>query len=1432
MSFNHLLRIGLPKKFSNWILIYSKNKEYFWPLILSKQSFKNSYLLLMCYKQPLSAILAVLFLFSINFSSAQMCATPGKDGGGNISGIVNTYFPGTASIASGSTTVSIGAGLGASTPIAKGDLLVFIQVQGADVTGLNTDVYGDNVSSTPANGYLNNSNLTAGLYEYAIAANSVLIGGGSLTLQKPIVHSYVNRDNADGASQGQARFQIIRIPQYSSVTLSANLSPLLWNGSTGGVIALDVAGVLDFNGFNIDASTSGFRGGGGRQLGGGGVTTGSDYVSPASVLIHGSKAEGFAGTPKFINNNGTLLDNTLEGYPNGSMARGAPGNAGGGGTDSDPYGNSENSGGGGGSNGGVGGQGGNAWNTAAIVGGYPGAAFTEVATSRLVLGGGGGAGSTNNGTGAPGNGFASSGATGGGAVMLRAGSVIGSGSINVNGGDANNTVLNDGSGGGGAGGSVILLAGNTSGLVNITILANGGTGGTNTGGGVPHGPGGGGGGGVIYANGTLNAASSVTGGANGVTSSSLAFGSTPGNPGILLQNISAPANDIAGFNCIAPPTANNIVAHAENNSYGQTVIPALSASDPYVAIANYTIQTIPLVSQGILYLCNPSCNAVTAGQVILPADIASLKFDPSATFTGTASFTYSATNTTNIASNTAIYSIPVGNEQPIADNILTQPIFNTGGIQPMPAFAAADPDGSIVSYAVITIPNAVTEGALSYCSDGTVPCTGIQTAISGPLTLTPAQAATLSFTPVATFTGYVSFNYTAADNSGSVSPAATYTIPVRGGVNIHMPPYSDNIVAPQVTNDASATLIPEFSGHAPTGTIASYTLETIPSAAQGSLTYCSNGTEPCTGSVTPVTAGVSLSAAQMATLKFTANIAFSGKASFSYSSTDNTGVKSNIADYTIPVVNLTPVANPITTVPMTNTFGATAIPSLIGHATSNITGYTITTIPAGASGVLSLCNPGCNPVIPGQTIALADISKLTFDPTAGFTGNAFFNYTATDNTGDISQPAVYTIPVTATSFSSNVPPIAANISAASISNTSGQTAIPSLAANDADGFISSYTINSIPAAAYGILYLCNPGCNPVTAGQAILQADAANLKFAPAAGYNGNVIFNYTATDNSGSISNVATYSIPVKGLSPKASNVTSSPLSVTSGQSPLPGLSALENGGTIATYTIDNLPSVASGVLYLCTPGCVAVTPGQVLTAADISNLSFTPSPTFNGIYTQFNYTATDANGVLSNIATFTIPLTINATLPLHLISFGVEKRVADVKLNWATENEINSKFFTVERSLNGLDFTAIGRVNAAGNVGTGAYKFVDNTQNLNSGMVYYRLKIVDADGQFKYSPVVAVKLDGKVTKNVVVTPNPVRTAMQLNISSDVNATANLKITTILGQLLYQSKQVVYKGANIISMQNISSKLSNGTYVLRTVIDGETFTTKFILQR
>src|SRR5690606_12013542 len=117
-----------------------------------------------------------------------------------------------------------------------------------------------------------------------------------------------------------------------------------FNGRAGGIIAFDVAGTMNFNGFTVDASARGFRGGYGLVD----VTNNNRndlYVALSSSSASVGKGEGVAGTPRYMWDGYNQVDNVDEGLPGGSYGRGAPGNAGGGGND-------HNSGGGGGGNGG------------------------------------------------------------------------------------------------------------------------------------------------------------------------------------------------------------------------------------------------------------------------------------------------------------------------------------------------------------------------------------------------------------------------------------------------------------------------------------------------------------------------------------------------------------------------------------------------------------------------------------------------------------------------------------------------------------------------------------------------------------------------------------------------------------------------------------------------------------------------------------------------------------------------------------------------------------------------------------------------------------------------------------------------------------------------------------------------------------------------
>ncbi len=473
---------------------------------------------------------------------AQTCAVPGRDGTANSAGIVNSYYPpaSTGLFGPASTSIILGTRRGAATAVAPGDLVMVMQMQCAALNTTNTPNYGGGDgtgrgSTDPA------GTCVAGRYEYVRAGASTTNALLDLT-GAPLVNSYAQDT---GTTANRRTFQIIRVPQHSALVLGGTVNAPFWDGNSGGVVALDVAGQLNWNGQTIDVNGRGFRGGGAVNWGGTVDTnTPPDYLATLASDQHAIKGEGLAGTPRWVFSAETLarVDNgaTWGGYANGDTGRGAPGNAGGGGDNRD--GSRDNGGGGGGGNGGNGGFGGYGWKSAGWGGtftatdvdlrGIGGAAFASAAPNRVVMGGGGGAGGTNNSGNPPTSG---NGGAGGGIVIVRAGSMTGNGTVNANGQPSLVNTNNDAAGGGGAGGSVVLMSA-TGLLGGVTVNATGGAGGDSFLGGTPaHGGGGGGAGGVVLRSG--GATANVPGGINGVTNTGgapvggSAHGATPGGNG-------------------------------------------------------------------------------------------------------------------------------------------------------------------------------------------------------------------------------------------------------------------------------------------------------------------------------------------------------------------------------------------------------------------------------------------------------------------------------------------------------------------------------------------------------------------------------------------------------------------------------------------------------------------------------------------------------------------------------------------------------------------------------------------------------------------------------------------------------------------------------------------------------------------------------------
>ena len=128
----------------------------------------------------------------------------------------NTYYPGTqAAVAAGATSITLGAiGSGANfgnTPIAAGDIVLVIQMQGAQITvpgNPQSTLYGGNVSGI-GSGFIS-TNLMAGNMEFAVATNAVPVGGGTLNIAAGLTYTY-SYAAYSAASTGQYTYQVIRV---------------------------------------------------------------------------------------------------------------------------------------------------------------------------------------------------------------------------------------------------------------------------------------------------------------------------------------------------------------------------------------------------------------------------------------------------------------------------------------------------------------------------------------------------------------------------------------------------------------------------------------------------------------------------------------------------------------------------------------------------------------------------------------------------------------------------------------------------------------------------------------------------------------------------------------------------------------------------------------------------------------------------------------------------------------------------------------------------------------------------------------------------------------------------------------------------------------------------------------------------------------------
>jgi len=176
---------------------------------------------------------------------------------------------------------------------------------------------------------------------------------------------------------------------------------------------------------------------------------------------------------------------------------------------------------------------------------------------------------------------------------------------------------------------------------------------------------------------------------------------------------------------------------------------------------------------------------------------------------------------------------------------------------------------------------------------------------------------------------------------------------------------------------------------------------------------------------------------------------------------------------------------------------------------------------------------------------------------------------------------------------------------------------------------------------------------------------------------------------------------------------------------------------------------------------------------------------------------------------------------LPVKLEEYKVAKRQTDVVVNWKTSGEMDVKYFSVEYSLDGIQFVSLKNMESKGKGGNGAeYKFIHTTPV--KGIQYYRLVEYNLDGSKTYFSTRSVSFDG-ILNLVQVLPNRVHD----------------KVTAYVVQGLYQQVQLMDNTGRTLYVKDLSSQSTElnlgmksyaaGIYYLRFIGKNTVITKRFV---
>jgi len=264
-----------------------------------------------------------------------------------------------------------------------------------------------------------------------------------------------------------------------------------------------------------------------------------------------------------------------------------------------------------------------------------------------------------------------------------------------------------------------------------------------------------------------------------------------------------------------------------------------------------------------------------------------------------------------------------------------------------------------------------------------------------------------------------------------------------------------------------------------------------------------------------------------------------------------------------------------------------------------------------------------------------------------------------------------------------------------------------------------------------------------------------------------------------------------------------------------------------VAPFSMFNYENVdaAAVIVYFC--GTMPTTPINV--ANPISTSIYTWSTT-NGNIVGSNvgtvilvnapgtyYVTQQLHAACPVISTDSVTILFDAictVLDVNFIRFNAGRLNRTAELKWQIDQNQNVSGFVVEYSLDNKSFIPLGTIQAFNQRGVSEYSYAHQLDNINTGIIFYRIMAAGKSGAIKYSNTIAVKVNnGSQAANIF--PNPSKGDIWVSMQSAEKGNADINISDAYGRMISSSKLILNKGDNLFKLSQFEDQKS-GMYLVK----------------